>query len=106
MPKGFPADGRQLGLGLAAALDAQRARGAEPLDRRGEQRARHPPHAVLVAVLGEVLDRALAVHARQEQPGQHPRQQPHQQNWTGTALAYRPQGSTLAEGERPAATGG
>ena len=32
-------------------------------------------------------------------------QQPHQQNWTGTALAYRPQGSTLAEGERPAATG-
>ena len=32
-------------------------------------------------------------------------QQPHQQNWTGTALAYRPQGSTLASGERPAATG-
>ena len=32
-------------------------------------------------------------------------QQPHQQNWIGTALAYRPQGSTLAEGERPAATG-
>lgn len=32
-------------------------------------------------------------------------QQPHEQNWTGTALAYRPQGSTLAEGERPAATG-
>lgn len=33
IPRGFPADGRQLGLGLAAALDAQRARGAEPLDR-------------------------------------------------------------------------
>ncbi len=31
IPRGFPADGRQLGLGLAAALDAQRARGAEPL---------------------------------------------------------------------------
>ena len=44
MPKGFPADGRQLGLGLSAALDAQRARGAEPLDRplddlRGSDRA-------------------------------------------------------------------
>ena len=33
VPRGFPADGRRLGLGLAAALDAQRARGAEPLDR-------------------------------------------------------------------------
>lgn len=32
VPRGFPADGRQLGLGLAAALDAQRARGAEPID--------------------------------------------------------------------------
>jgi NADH:ubiquinone oxidoreductase subunit len=32
-------------------------------------------------------------------------QQPHQQNWTGTALAYRPKGSILTEGERPAATG-
>ncbi|WP_439492421.1 NADH:ubiquinone oxidoreductase subunit NDUFA12 [Bosea sp. (in: a-proteobacteria)] len=32
-------------------------------------------------------------------------QQPHQQNWTGTALAYRPKGSILGEGERPAATG-
>lgn len=31
VPRGFPADGRQLGIGLAAALDAQRARGAEPL---------------------------------------------------------------------------
>ncbi|MBP2367987.1 hypothetical protein [Pseudonocardia parietis] len=33
IPRGFSADGRQLGLGLSAALDAQRARGAEPLDR-------------------------------------------------------------------------
>ena len=33
VPRGFPADGRRLGLGLAAALDAQRARGVEPLDR-------------------------------------------------------------------------
>ena len=32
-------------------------------------------------------------------------QKPHQQNWTGTPLAYRPKGSILAEGERPAATG-
>ena len=32
VPRGFSADGRQLGLGLSAALDAQRARGAEPLD--------------------------------------------------------------------------
>lgn len=33
IPRGFSADGRQLGLGLAAALDNQRARGAEPLER-------------------------------------------------------------------------
>ena len=32
VPQGFSADGRSLGLGLSAALDAQRARGAEPLD--------------------------------------------------------------------------
>ncbi|HTF51449.1 MAG TPA: hypothetical protein VK735_28730 [Pseudonocardia sp.] len=30
IPRGFSADGHSLGLGLAAALDAQRARGAEP----------------------------------------------------------------------------
>lgn len=51
VPRGFSADGRQLGLGLSAALDAQRARGAEPLDRaslhrepldrRGTSRAGH-----------------------------------------------------------------
>jgi hypothetical protein len=29
MPRGFNADGRTLGLGLAAALQAQRARGAD-----------------------------------------------------------------------------
>lgn len=29
----------------------------------------------------------------------------HQQNLTGTALAYRPQGSTLSTGERPKVTG-
>lgn len=33
VPRGFPADGHRLGLGLAAAIDAQRARGAEPFDR-------------------------------------------------------------------------
>ena len=32
-------------------------------------------------------------------------EKPHQPNLTGTPLAYRPQGSTLAEGRRPAATG-
>lgn len=32
MPRGYPADGRRLGLGLATAMDAQRARGAEPMD--------------------------------------------------------------------------
>ena len=32
-------------------------------------------------------------------------QQSHEQNWTGTPFAYRPKGSTLAEGERPPATG-
>ena len=45
VPQGFPADGRQLGLGLAAALDAQRARGAEPLDREvGDRGAAHAGH--------------------------------------------------------------
>ncbi|MFX5705918.1 NADH-ubiquinone oxidoreductase subunit NDUFA12 family protein, partial [Acinetobacter baumannii] len=32
-------------------------------------------------------------------------QKPHLQNMTGTALAYRPPGSTLAGGTRPHATG-
>lgn len=32
-------------------------------------------------------------------------QKPHRQNMTGTALAYRPPGSTLATGRRPQATG-
>jgi len=34
-----------------------------------------------------------------------PWQKPHQMNKTGTAGAYRPQGSILATGERPKATG-
>lgn len=34
-----------------------------------------------------------------------PWQKPHQQNMTGTSKAYRPKGSTLADGKRPAATG-
>lgn len=34
-----------------------------------------------------------------------PWQQPHRANMTGTAQAYRPPGSTLAQGHRPAATG-
>lgn len=32
-------------------------------------------------------------------------QKPHQENLTGTPFAYRPKGSTLATGQRPAATG-
>lgn len=32
-------------------------------------------------------------------------QKPHQQNLTGTALAYRPDGSLLGKGERPRVTG-
>lgn len=32
-------------------------------------------------------------------------QLPHHPNYTGTPLAYRPQGSTLRSGERPPATG-
>lgn len=41
VPRGFPADGHPLGLGLAAAIDAQRARGAEPLDREPLDREPH-----------------------------------------------------------------
>lgn len=40
LPRGYSADGRSLGLGLAAALEAQRARGAEPMDRRDATPAR------------------------------------------------------------------
>ena len=32
-------------------------------------------------------------------------EKPHRQNLTGTARAYRPKGSTLSSGQRPAATG-
>jgi NADH:ubiquinone oxidoreductase subunit len=35
----------------------------------------------------------------------HPWEKPHQPNLTGTAGAYRPSGSTLAQGRRPKATG-
>ena len=34
-----------------------------------------------------------------------PWQKGHRPNYTGSALAYRPQGSTLASGKRPSATG-
>lgn len=34
-----------------------------------------------------------------------PWQKPHKANMTGTAEAYRPQGSILAQGQRPKATG-
>lgn len=49
VPRGFSADGRPLGVGLAAALDAQRARGAEPLNpaavRPGSPSGRHGDRA-------------------------------------------------------------
>jgi len=35
----------------------------------------------------------------------HEWEQPHRPNMTGTAAAYRPQGSILSTGQRPAATG-
>jgi NADH:ubiquinone oxidoreductase subunit len=35
----------------------------------------------------------------------HPWELPHRQNLTGTALAYRPDGSLLNKGERPRVTG-
>jgi NADH:ubiquinone oxidoreductase subunit len=35
----------------------------------------------------------------------HPWMKPHRPNMTGTPEAYRPQGSTLATGQRPPATG-
>ena len=40
---------------------------------------------------------------RQNPP--HPWQKPHVPNLTGTALAYRPDGSLLNKGERPRVTG-
>jgi NADH:ubiquinone oxidoreductase subunit len=41
----------------------------------------------------------------QEDYSPRPWQQPYQPNMTGTPQAYRPPGSTLAEGRRPPATG-
>jgi NADH:ubiquinone oxidoreductase subunit len=41
----------------------------------------------------------------QEQVKAHPWEKPHRPNPTGTAGAYRPSGSTLAQGRRPKATG-
>jgi NADH:ubiquinone oxidoreductase subunit len=35
----------------------------------------------------------------------YPWQKPHQPNYTGSALAYRPDGSLLNKGERPRVTG-
>ena len=41
----------------------------------------------------------------QEKYTPRPWQKPHRMNMTGTAQAYRPSGSILASGKRPAATG-
>jgi NADH:ubiquinone oxidoreductase subunit len=41
----------------------------------------------------------------QEQVKTHPWEKPHRPNLTGTPGAYRPSGSTLAQGRRPKATG-
>jgi len=51
------------------------------------------------------------MHYRQKNPPvgdgylMKPWQKPHQPNLTGTAMAYRPEGSLLAKGERPRVTG-
>lgn len=47
-------------------------------------------------------------HRTDEVPGSYaarPWEKPHQPNLTGTAAAYRPDGSLLAKGERPRVTG-
>jgi NADH:ubiquinone oxidoreductase subunit len=41
----------------------------------------------------------------QEQARSYPWEKPHRPNLTGTPAAYRPSGSTLAQGRRPKATG-
>lgn len=72
--------------------DQQRLRrrfeGAERLARRGPA----PPHSI-------------AVPPNEESYTPHEWQKPHVENMTGTADAYRPKGSQLSWGQRPAATG-
>ena len=48
---------------------------------------------------------ATMVPPTQEQVTVRPWEKPHLPNLTGTPWAYRPSGSTLAQGRRPAATG-
>jgi NADH:ubiquinone oxidoreductase subunit len=51
------------------------------------------------------LHHTIDVPPTQDKPRQHPWEKPHRSNLTGTAGAYRPSGSTLAQGRRPKATG-
>jgi NADH:ubiquinone oxidoreductase subunit len=78
-------------------------------ERRGHRRwviyanlaeASHVParwHAWLHKIVDEVPS-ATTGH-------EHPWQKPHQPNMTGSQLAHRPPGSSLATGSRPTATG-
>ena len=51
------------------------------------------------------LHHTVDVPPTQDKVKSHPWEKPHRPNLTGTAGAYRPSGSTLAQGRRPKATG-
>jgi NADH:ubiquinone oxidoreductase subunit len=51
------------------------------------------------------LHHTVALPPTQDVVKPHPWEKPHLPNMTGTAAAYRPSGSTLAQGRRPQATG-
>ena len=51
------------------------------------------------------LHHTVDVPPTAEKYSPHPWQKPHRPNLTGTPAAYRPSGSTLAQGRRPRATG-
>jgi NADH:ubiquinone oxidoreductase subunit len=51
------------------------------------------------------LHHTVDVLPTEDKTPSHPWEKPHRPNLTGTAGAYRPSGSTLAQGRRPKATG-
>jgi NADH:ubiquinone oxidoreductase subunit len=51
------------------------------------------------------LHHVVDVPPTQDRTEPHPWEKPHRPNLTGTPGAYRPSGSTLAQGRRPKATG-
>ena len=51
------------------------------------------------------LHHRVDVPPSKQQAKSHPWEKPHRPNLTGTPGAYRPSGSTLAQGRRPKATG-